>query len=41
MYSDAWRKTIAERFGNAPEISYYETPVIVDNSSRSASAEAA
>src|SRR5260370_25268997 len=27
MYSDAWRKTIAERFGNAPEISYYETPL--------------
>jgi hypothetical protein len=41
MYSDAWRKMITERYGNAPEITYYETPVIVDNSTRSASAEAA
>jgi hypothetical protein len=41
MYSDTWRKMIAERFGNAPEITYYETPVIVDNSGHSASAEAA
>jgi hypothetical protein len=32
VYNDEWRKTIADRYGSAPEISYYETPVIVDNS---------
>jgi hypothetical protein len=40
MYSDAWRKMIAERYGAAPEITYYETPVIVDNVARPASAAA-
>ena len=40
MFSDAWKKMIAERFGNAPEITYYETPVIVDNASRTTSAAA-
>ena len=40
MYSDAWRKMIAERYGAAPEITYYETPIIVDNASRPASAAA-
>jgi hypothetical protein len=32
LYNAEWRKTIADRYGSAPEISYYETPVIVDNS---------
>jgi len=41
MYSDAWKKTIAERYGNRPEITYYETPVIVDNARSKASADAA
>ena len=40
MYSDAWRKMIAERYGTAPEVTYYETPVIVDNVARPASAAA-
>jgi hypothetical protein len=31
QYSTAWRSMIAERFGTAPDIAYYETPVIVDN----------
>jgi hypothetical protein len=31
QYSPAWRTMIAEKFGTAPDISYYETPVIVDN----------
>jgi hypothetical protein len=35
MYSDAWRKMITEKFGNAPEITYFETPIIVDNSPNS------
>jgi hypothetical protein len=41
MYSEAWRKMITERYGAAPEITYYETPVIVDNAQRQASAAAA
>jgi hypothetical protein len=31
MYSEAWKKTITEKFGYAPKITYYDTPVIVDN----------
>ena len=34
QYSAAWKSMIAEKFGTSPEISYYETPVIVDNSVR-------
>jgi hypothetical protein len=32
QYSDEWKKSITERFGSAPQITYYDTPVIVDNS---------
>lgn len=31
VYSADWRKMIADRYGAAPEISYFETPVVVDN----------
>lgn len=31
VYSADWRKMIADRYGAAPEISYFDTPVIVDN----------
>src|SRR5262249_44931163 len=31
MYSPAWKKMITERYCASPEIDYYETPVIVDN----------
>ena len=41
MYSEDWRKMIAERYGVAPDVTYYETPVIVDNAARPASAAAA
>ena len=41
MYSDAWKKMIAERYGNSPQITYYETPVIVDNAAGTTSAAAA
>jgi hypothetical protein len=34
MYSPAWKKMITERYGTAPEITYYETPVIVDNAQK-------
>jgi hypothetical protein len=31
VYTAEWRQMIAERYGAAPEISFFETPVIVDN----------
>jgi hypothetical protein len=31
VYNAEWRKMITERYGNPPEISYFETPVVVDN----------
>jgi hypothetical protein len=31
FYSEAWKATIAQRYGAQPEILFYETPVIVDN----------
>jgi hypothetical protein len=31
VYNAEWRKMIAERYGVPPEISYFETPVVVDN----------
>jgi hypothetical protein len=34
VYSPEWRKMITDRYGAAPEISYFESPVIVDNSAR-------
>jgi len=34
QYSTAWKRMIAEKFGAPPEITYYETPVIIDNSTR-------
>lgn len=32
QYSQAWKDTIAQRYGTAPTIEYYESPVIIDNS---------
>ena len=32
QYSEAWKTMIREKFGTAPDIIYFETPVIVDNS---------
>lgn len=31
VYSAEWRKMITDRYGSPPEISFFETPVIVDN----------
>jgi len=31
VYTAEWRKMIADRYGTPPEISFFETPVIVDN----------
>lgn len=30
-YTTEWREHVAKLFGSAPEISWFETPVIVDN----------
>jgi hypothetical protein len=32
VYNAEWREMIAERYGAPPEISFFETPVVVDNS---------
>lgn len=32
VYNAEWRKMITERYGAPPEISFFDTPVIVDNS---------
>lgn len=31
LYSDEWRRFIRERYGCDPVVSYFESPVIVDN----------
>jgi hypothetical protein len=31
VYNAEWRQMITDRYGAAPEISYFETPVVVDN----------
>jgi hypothetical protein len=31
VYTPAWRRVICERYGAEPVITYFETPVIVDN----------
>ena len=31
VYNAEWRQMITERYGAPPEISFFETPVIVDN----------
>lgn len=30
-YDDAWRTRVTESYGSAPTISWFDTPVIVDN----------
>ena len=32
LYTEEWRGMIAERYGAPPDIRYFDTPVIVDNS---------
>lgn len=40
FYDAAWRGSIKERFGAEPEITYFESPVIVDNTLGTISAAA-
>jgi hypothetical protein len=32
VYSGEWRERVAKLYGNAPQVTYFDTPVIVDNS---------
>ena len=32
-YSDEWRERVTKLYGNAPQVTYFDTPVIVDNQS--------
>ncbi len=31
LYSEEWKKMIEDKFGCAPEILFYDTPVVIDN----------
>jgi hypothetical protein len=31
VYTKEWKQTLAQRYGAEPEISYFDTPVVVDN----------
>ena len=31
LYNAEWKKSIQERFGSEPTVTYFESPVIVDN----------
>lgn len=41
VYTPEWRRMIAERYGTEPEITFFESPVIVDNASGNVQAETA
>jgi hypothetical protein len=34
LYNGEWRQTITKKYGSAPDIRYFESPVIVDNSTQ-------
>lgn len=31
MYTDAWRAFVREKYGTEPTVTYFESPVVVDN----------
>lgn len=31
MYTDSWRSFVREKYGTDPTVTYFETPVVVDN----------
>lgn len=41
VYSAEWKKMIADRYGAEPEITYYDTPVVVDNATDEIKVDAA
>ena len=34
MYTDAWRTFVTKKYGTEPTVTFYESPVIVDNVTR-------
>ena len=41
FYSDDWRQFLVDTYGAEPDVRYYETPVVVDNTSKEIIVEAA
>jgi len=41
LYTDAWLEMITERYGCPPEITWFETPVVLDNAAGGVVTEAA
>jgi|SRR4051794_28602465 hypothetical protein len=41
MYTTEWKTMIADRYGSPPQISFFDTPVIVDNTGPDAAGRAA
>jgi hypothetical protein len=31
MYTESWRAVVREKYGAEPSVTYFETPVVVDN----------
>ena len=31
MYTESWREFVREKYGTDPEVTYFDTPVVVDN----------
>lgn len=31
MYTESWREFVREKYGTDPSVTYFETPVVVDN----------
>lgn len=34
MYTDSWRAFVREKYGTEPNVTYFESPVVVDNVSQ-------
>ena len=34
MYTESWKAFVREKYGTEPSLTYYETPVVVDNLTR-------
>jgi Putative mono-oxygenase ydhR len=41
VYTGEWRERVAKLYGNAPQVVYFDTPVIVDNQAGGAITKAA
>ena len=40
VYTDEWRQFVRDKYGSAPQLSYFETPVLVDNATGQITADA-